>query len=456
MISLEQFGQNIKGKYPDGVAADGRRYADIPDTEIAQKYLKAHPEYQSEIEANNPFTNPDKTTTITDPLHQMDPNGEQGKALIEDSLPAAGAIVGGAGGAALGATAGPAGVIAGGAAGASVGAAAGDALQQELVNGVVDPKQSAKTGAEFGALELVGGPVAKLAGKVVQKVGQKVGEAVIPTSIQEAAKLQAYKAGNTFMERVGKLFSDAPSKSPVTAASTAFDQGLMGTQTAIGIKAKRAASTVWKDIVDPALKKAEGNKIQMDTFFSNVEAKIMQEHPEPNRRAELLDALNALKEGYKNFRVASPGQLQKFKEGWAEFIPDKAYQGKPIAAAYKEVQDYAAHEARKTIYDAIGPEAKQAYLDYGNLQALQKLGQTAMTGSKLKGGSFTGLHALWDMAAIPVGTTGGQTIYKVGEGLEIIGQPGARVIRDVLGIPVFGSDSNSGGRTAFAPIPQGN
>lgn len=456
MISLEQFGQNVKAKYPDDVASDGRRYADIPDIEIAQKWIKANPEYASQVEANDPFTNPEKTTTFTDSIHQMDPSGEQSRSLIEQSLPAAGAVAGGAGGATLGAAGGPVGSFVGGVAGATTGAAAGDALKQELQTGFVDPTEAGKTGLEFGALEAIGGPVAKVAGNAIKKVGRKVAEAVIPTSMQEAAKLQTYKAGRTFADRVAGIFSDAPSKAPATAASTAFNQGLVGTQTGIGVKAKRTANEVWTKIVDPALKKAEGNKIKMDDFFASVENKIISENPEPNRRTELLEALTALKEGFKNFRVASPEQLQKFKEGWAEFIPDKAYQGKPIAAAYKEVQDYAAHEARKTIYDAIGPEAKQAYFDYGNLQALQKLGQTAMTGSKLKGGSFTGLHALWDMAAIPVGTTGGQTIYKVGSGLEIIGQPGARTIRDALGIPVFGSDSNSGGRTAFAPIPQGN
>lgn len=55
MISLEQFGQNVKAKYPDDVASDGRRYADIPDIEIAQRWIKANPEYASQVDDTASF-----------------------------------------------------------------------------------------------------------------------------------------------------------------------------------------------------------------------------------------------------------------------------------------------------------------------------------------------------------------------------------------------------------------
>lgn len=50
MISLKEFGQNIKSKWPTDVASDGRNYSDIPDDEIAQMYVKTHPEYSDHID----------------------------------------------------------------------------------------------------------------------------------------------------------------------------------------------------------------------------------------------------------------------------------------------------------------------------------------------------------------------------------------------------------------------
>lgn len=69
-----------------------------------------------------------------------------------------------------------------------------------------------------------------------------------------------------------------------------------------------------------------------------------------------------------------------------------------------------------------------------------KLGQAAMTGQKLKGGMFTGLHGIYEALTVPAGTIGGQTLYKIGQGLgfagsqpeTLVGQAGARTLRDLL------------------------
>lgn len=50
MISLDQFGANLKAKNPNGVASDGRAYVDIPNDEIGRLYVKAHPEYAQHID----------------------------------------------------------------------------------------------------------------------------------------------------------------------------------------------------------------------------------------------------------------------------------------------------------------------------------------------------------------------------------------------------------------------
>lgn len=50
MKSLVELGQFLKQQYPDGVASDGRKYTDIPDAEIAQKYVDKNPQYKSMVD----------------------------------------------------------------------------------------------------------------------------------------------------------------------------------------------------------------------------------------------------------------------------------------------------------------------------------------------------------------------------------------------------------------------
>lgn len=327
----------------------------------------------------------------------------------------------------------PAGVIAGGAAGAGIGGAAGSVAQQALKGHGINAGEAAKTGLEYGALEAVGGPIASIAGKVLIKpAGEALAKIFIPTSAKEAGLLQTYKAGNTLAERVKNLLSTGETGGPTTAASTAFDKGLMGTESMIGVQAKRASGELWNGLISPALKQSSA-KVDMPKFFDALQEQIVAKNPELSRQKSLLEALDALKEDYKGVTQISLEDLQKFKEGWAKFIPDKAYRGKPIAGAFKDVQNMAAGNARGVIYDALGPNVKQAYFDYGNLQALQELGQTAMTGGKLKGGAGSFISGLYEMATVPIGTIGGQTLYKVGQGVEMLGAPGARTVRDIIG-----------------------
>jgi hypothetical protein len=71
---------------------------------------------------------------------------------------------------------------------------------------------------------------------------------------------------------------------------------------------------------------------------------------------------------------------------------------------------------------------------YENLKAL---GQKAMTGGKLKVGFGSFWSAVKDMGLVPAGTVGGQAIYKVGQGIELIGKPGAKTVSDLF-LPLSG------------------
>lgn len=365
------------------------------------------------------------------------------------ALPTAGAIAGGIVGTALGGAAGietgPGAIAtayAGGVAGSGVGASAGEALKEKVQGQPLQGGEIAKQGIGFGALDAIGGPLISAGGKLLKGIGETVAKAVIPTSIKEAGMEQTYKAANSFPTRILNAISGKAPKAPQTVAQTVFDKGLMGTQSMLGIQAKRATSDLWNKTISPALEKSDV-KVNMPDFFNDVEKQIVESNPEKSRQADLIKALDALKEDYKDTSEVPLSELQKFKEGWTKKVPEKAYKGQPIAGAFNDVLNVASGTARNKIYSALGDDVKQAYFDYGNLKGVQELGKRAMTGSKFKGGTGTFLNAAKDMAAVPIGTSGGQIIYKVGQGVELLGKPGAKTVRDIL-YGLSNSDSQGG------------
>lgn len=444
--TVQSFAQAVRQQTPNGIASDGIPYAKMTDADLTKRIVDKYPVYQNQISdyGKASFHN------VAQNLQQLP---GQLKDLAGKVAPTAGAIAGGIGGGLLGGAVAsptiagiPAGVLAGGAAGAAVGGAAGEALSEKIRGENLSPKDIATTGLEYGALQAVGGPVLSIAGKTIMKGGEVLAKAVIPRSTQEAGLLQAYRSGNTFLQRIGAALGfdtkAATSKIPTTMGGTAFEKGLMGRETDIGIHAKRAAGTLWNKLVAPALNESKV-KVNMPSFFLDLEKKIVAQNPELGRQKDLLNALEALKADYAGVGDVPLAQLQKFKEGWAKFVPEKAYRGQPIGGAYRDLTNMAAGDARQVIYDTLGPEIKQAYFDYGNLQGLQELGKTAMTGAGLKGGAGKFLHSLWEMATVPIGTVGGQTLYKVGKGIEFLGAPGATTLRMLLGIPLgFGTTSS--------------
>lgn len=48
-MSPQEFAAKIRAKYPDGVAADGRTYASIPDEELARKIIAKYPVYAEQV-----------------------------------------------------------------------------------------------------------------------------------------------------------------------------------------------------------------------------------------------------------------------------------------------------------------------------------------------------------------------------------------------------------------------
>lgn len=277
----------------------------------------------------------------------------------------------------------------------------------------------------------LGGQAIGALAKPISAAGKGIYKALaIPMSKAEARIVQAYNAKTPFLKRVGAVLS-GESKGPITADETAFSKGLFGTESMIGTQAKRVSDTLWKDGIKPALDRAEV-KVNIPKFFEEAEKKIVQNTPELSRQKDLLEALKALRDDYEGISEVSLAKLQDFKKGWAKNVPQKAYQGKDIAGAFADVKNIVAGQARKDIYEVLGPEMKQAYIDYGNLQSLAEWGQNAMTGAKFKGGTGGLLNAMKDAVLTPIATIGGHVLYKTGEGAEFLGSAGARYLSDLF------------------------
>lgn len=284
-------------------------------------------------------------------------------------------------------------------------------------------KGSAKLGsaAAKGAEAGVGatGKLLETTGGIVESSGKKVFESAIPLSKGEAGMVQAYRAKNPLLSRL-KNAADGSVDGPVTSAKTAYDTGLYGTKSSMGVQAVSKAKEIWSQTIDPALTGIK-ERVNMKELFSKVESDIKQV-ADISARKSRLKALSAIKDDYKNVSNLSYRQLQDIKSKLTEFIPEKAYRGDNITGAYNDVRKTLSDEMRKMIYQKISPEAKRAYLDYGNLKNIQELGKTALTKAGFKGGSGTLLSEIYARASDPLKTIGGKTIGVTGKKIKNAGK----------------------------------
>ena len=279
----------------------------------------------------------------------------------------------------------------------------------------------------------------RIGGRAAQSTGKALFGSAFDITATEAPLVQAYRAKVPFLERFKLALLGSETYKPITRAETAIRQPVfLGTETGIGIRAKRAAGNIWNKIINPALKITR-DPVNMRMFFQELRNEIVNDTPELARRKDLLEAVNALQKDYSGIGNVSYSDLQKFKEGWAIFVPEKAYRGKPIAGAFNDVKNMAAELARQKIYKKLGAGIRQSYIDYGNLKSIQELGQKAMTEGKFKGGFGSFVSATYDALATPVKTIGGKTIYRIGEGIEFVGNSGAKNLGEVLTNILLGS-----------------
>ncbi len=278
--------------------------------------------------------------------------------------------------------------------------------------------------ATEGAIATSGEVISSLGGRITagaqatKNFGGKVSGFVLPVTEKEAAMAQRAAAG------LGK--------EPRTAGQTASERGMLGTETMVGKQATQEANRIFTKEINPALE-AIPEGLSKDTLFKKLDDIVAKEIG-PGRKTVLQDGLNALKEDYLGVSELSFPEWQKIKSGLDKFLPQKLFKGKDVASGYNQMRFEFANAIRGETYGRLSDIAiRNKYLDYGNLLELQKVGINARKGTVIRpGGSQTFLKSIWDKAAVPIGTSGGRIIYKVGEGLEFVGEKGLKTLGEYL------------------------
>jgi hypothetical protein len=296
-----------------------------------------------------------------------------------------------------------------------------------------------------------GGVVAEGTGKTLKGAGEQLYKTTVVPEEGTRIAMQRYQASQpSLVDRVkGFVTGDKTpgATKPTTEANTAARYGLAGSEWQIGVQAKKIAGGLWDDVIDPALSEVRGS-VNMNDFFSKVRNKILATTKEPSLRNARLDALDDLRAEYASNPKASLKDLQGFKEGWAEKVPESAYKGKIPGSAINFVRNTAAGEARGVIYKHAGDKARQAYIDYGNLQSIIKAGIKSVGDPAKRSLGRNVWEFVMDQAVTPVATVGGLILYRTGQGLEFIGNRGAKKVGDIVGpndIPTRIDVQNMGG-----------
>lgn len=276
--------------------------------------------------------------------------------------------------------------------------------------------------------------------KGTKGLGEKItGLTMTPTKVEKGIKLDYQASQPTLFERVKGLLTgkqlEVPIK-PISSANTSVRLIKPGTEWMQGVDAKKVSKKLWNNTIAPALDSVK-DKVSMKTFFEELKTEIVEKTPELSRRNELLKSLESLYNQYKNVANFSYKKLQDYKSGWAEPLPEKYYAGDYTSSPKNTIRGLASDKARKMIYDKVGPVIKTAYMDWGNMQNMIK--EALETTPKIDTSNIT--RFVWqnilDKLITPITTVAGKVLYKTAEGLEFVGDKGAKKVGDIIGSDFF-------------------
>lgn len=329
-------------------------------------------------------------------------------------------------------------------AGGSLGDIANNIL---LAQGVASTAQGAvdltkvvtKKGAEITAQAV------KKTGQTVSKTGEKTYKSAFDLTTPEAQMVQNNKINVDFLKReqakfpknspeytkIGEQITTTQAKAPTLRSDTALKAGISGTEKTIGVKSGVEKMGLWKNTVEPALKSSK-DVITKDELFAKAEQTVANTS-DLTRKASLQDGLNALKADYADFKSTDLLKANQIKTDLANFTPSKIFQGKEVASAVKTLQADMASAIREKTYSSLKDlNIRKAYIDYGNLKQLEKVGIKALTEAGTKGGFGGFWSTVYDAATVPIKTVGGKTLYRVGNKLEFWGNAGIKTLRQHL------------------------
>lgn len=298
---------------------------------------------------------------------------------------------------------------------------------------------------EKGALKTAekGLETVPIIGKGTSRGGEKLYKTAFDLTADEARLVQGNKINIAFLEKERTKLPKTSeeyktltaqieaNKLPVTRATTALEKGIAGTEKQVGVKAGVEKMDIWKNKLEPALK-ASKDVITKDELFAKARERVASEL-EPSRQASMKAALESLEQDYKGFTTKDLLSANKIKTSLDTFTPSKIFKGQEVASELKTLKADMANAIRQKTYMSLKDiNAKRAYIDYGNLKQLEKVGIKALTEAGTKGGFGGFWSTVYDMATVPVKTIGGKVLYRVGNKLEFLGEKGVKTLRQHL------------------------
>jgi hypothetical protein len=322
------------------------------------------------------------------------------------------------------------GVLSGAGAGATFGLGSGLSQVQSQDELLKTTTSGALVG---GAIPLVGtaiGATSKFLGRALKGTGKSLYNTTFDATQRESEALLGYKANYPLSERISAVLAGKNLKEPITRADTAFRKGIKGTETMVGVQAKRLADGLYKKTILPALQKSK-EVVTKDDLFSPI-IKRIQNTLDPVRKQSFQDAFDFIQNAYKNVDNLDLVTANRIKSELDKFTPTKIFNGKEIANEYRTLANDMANAIREKTYKSIGKEAKLKYLDLSNLIKLEQVGVKAISEAGFKGGSGGFITSMWNMATTPIKTVGGRTLYRVGDAFEFVGDKGIKFFGDFL------------------------
>lgn len=260
---------------------------------------------------------------------------------------------------------------------------------------------------------------ASVAGNLLEKTGQ-VAQGLTPIfkpTLKEAGQIIKEGSKTTLLQSAKNAITGAVKTTSRKIADTARDLSLIGlTEKQIAIQAERARTFLWEKVVQPGLDKV-AIRMQKKDLFANIQKRI-EKLNDPVQRNALRDGLDAVAQDYKHIKEWSARTAQDLKSELSQFVPEKMYRGKNVAASATQIRKWMSDEMRAWIRNNVDETVKLAYDDYGNLLTIIERGKNSITKSWQSGGFGKATGALVSKAVTPGLTIGGKVIEKAGQALK--------------------------------------